>query len=130
MPIQGSQWKSESSKNWPWFTNSDGLALRAAALGSRVWLIVLIDDMLPCDWTALLSISNVLLVQKSSDLLSFLSVRPGFDDNLFGGSFTVTGFGFVWHARQPLLCYKTYLVLLCISHKNHHIISNKPLNIG
>lgn len=94
----------------PWFTNSEGLVMRAPLLGSRVWLIVLIDEMLPCDWTALLSISNVLLVQKSSEMLGcFLAARPWFAI-LFGGgggggggSSTSMDLGLVWHARQPLL---------------------------
>lgn len=71
---------THSCLNWfqrrrPWLTNSEGL-LVLPVWGSGFWLEVLIDEMLLCDWTVLLSISCVLVLQKSSDMLVFLSVRP------------------------------------------------------
>lgn len=48
----------------PRFTNSEGLLkLPWPPWESRAWFNVPIDEMLPCDWTALLSISRVLVVQ-------------------------------------------------------------------
>jgi len=59
----------------PWFTNSVGwvLLLEEPAWETTAWFVRLAEEMLPCDWTALLSISCVLVVQKSSDELGFLT---------------------------------------------------------
>ena len=84
------------NENLPWFTNSEGvLALPAMACGSRIWLVVLIEDMLPWDWTALFSISHVLVVQKSSEILGFFNVRPWFFNPFDGASTEVVNVGLV-----------------------------------
>lgn len=109
-------WTCESKYNseyLPWFTNSEVVvAPPAPLLGSIVWLLVLIDEILPCDITALFSISSVLVVQKSSDMLGFLTVWAWLDSPFGGVSTKVIGLGLLWHDRQPLLCYKTHLILL------------------
>jgi len=84
---------SAQQKQWsiPWFTNSDGL-LEELAWATTAWLVRLVEDILPCDWTALLSISCVLVVQKSSDVLGLSTALPCFVNPVDGTS-TVTSAG-------------------------------------
>lgn len=82
----------------PWLTYS----------GESIWMSALlwgsegmpIDEMLFWDWSAPWSISNALLLQKSSDLLSLFVDWP---------------LGFGKHPRQPLLCYKAGLTTSLIN---------------
>jgi len=62
--------------NLPRLTNSGGLlVLPALQQGSSGWFNVLIDERLPWECTALLSISPALVLQKSSDMLEFFTDR-------------------------------------------------------
>ena len=105
-----------TDKDLPWFTNSGGLLVLPALLwGSKVWFDVLIDEMLPWDWTALLSISPVLVLQKSSTGLGLIAVLPWIVSP-FGDSYTpIISVGLLQHPRQPLLCYKSGLTRKLIS---------------
>lgn len=88
----------------PLLTNSEGLlVLPLPPWGSGFWLEVLIDEMLLCDWTALLSISYGLLLQKSSERLDFLTARPCIFNPFVGSSTAIISWGLVQHPRQPLL---------------------------
>lgn len=100
----------------PWFTNSEGaLALDAAPWGARIWFDVLIDEMLPCDSMALLSMSQVLVVQKSSDIFGLVSFWLWILKPFVGSSSDLIDLGLRWHARKPLLCYNSHILLLQIS---------------
>lgn len=81
-------------KQWriPWFTNSGGL-LEELPWGTTAWLVRLVEDILPCDWTALLSISCVLVVQKSSDVLGLSTGLPTIITPFDGASTVVTSTG-------------------------------------
>lgn len=86
----------------PWFTNSEGRFQFPELLASRV--DVLIDEMLPRNWNALLSMSKLLLVQKSSDILGFATVRAlNFFCPFSGSSTDEISLRLISHPRQPLL---------------------------
>lgn len=96
--------------NLPWFTNSEWLLVLPVPLyWLRHWFEILIDDTLPWDWRALLSISHVLVLQKSSDISFLFSVCP-WTFRPFSSSTTVTGVDPVQQPKQPLLCYNSGLV--------------------
>lgn len=86
----------------PWFTNSVGL-LPELKWGSRVGFDVLIDEMLLWDWIALLSMSPVLVLQKSSVKLGFFTPCPRCFNPLDGSSAVIISGGLLKHPRQPLL---------------------------
>lgn len=88
----------------PWFTNSEVLLVLLAPWASRG----LFEVMLIWDRIALLSISIVLVLQKSSDMLFFLNGWPWIL-SLFDGSSTTVNLGWLQLPRQPLLCYKLVL---------------------
>lgn len=90
--------------NSPWFTNSVGLLVPAEV---EVLLVKLIEDMLLCDWSVLLSISQVLVLQKSSDTLGFFTKRPWILNPLDGSSTATISGGLLQHPKQPLYCCKT-----------------------
>jgi hypothetical protein len=90
--------------NSPWFTNSVGLLVLAEV---EVLLVKLIEDMLLCDWSVLLSISQVLVLQKSSDTLGFFTKRPWILNPLDGSSTATISGGLLQHPKQPLYCCKT-----------------------
>lgn len=94
-------------KYLPWLTNSGGLLVLPELLfGSETWFKVLIDDILLWDGNALLSISNVLVLQKSSVILCLFTRLPWILSPLDGSSTEIISGGFIQHPRQPLLCYK------------------------
>ena len=94
--------KKLTKLNLPWFTNSVGLLV--LPWGSRGGIDVLIDETLLC-----VSISQVLLLQKSSEMLAFLTVWPRILSPLDGLSTAIISGGLVQHPRQPLLCCKSGL---------------------
>jgi len=85
--LLGLSFPTQRSRVWfqrrrPWFTYSGGaLEFLAADWESKVWLD---DDKLPCEGKVMLSISTVLVDQKSSETLGFLHGRAM---ELEGGSF-------------------------------------------
>lgn len=86
----------------PWFTNSEELlTLPPILLWLRVRFDVLIDEMLRWDWMVLLSKSHVLVLQKPSDMLGFLTIRPWILNPLDGSSTAIIGVGLVQHPKQP-----------------------------
>jgi hypothetical protein len=58
--------------------------------------------MLLCDWSVLLSISQVLVLQKSSDTLGFFTKRPWILNPLDGSSTATISGGLLQHPKQPL----------------------------
>lgn len=97
----------------PWFTNSIWLLLLPLPLcWWKVWFDVLIEEMLLWDWIALFSISHVLVLQKSSEMLGFLTVLPWILNPFEGSSTAIIGAGLVQHPRQPLLCYNSGLTYI------------------
>lgn len=96
----------------PWFTNSPGV--KFALLLLAVWsMAVLREEILLWDWWALLSISYVLVLHKSSDRLPLplftpVTLRPCILRPLEGSSTAVIGLDLEQHARQPLLCSKSH----------------------
>lgn len=108
------QWQNKLI-NLPWFINSELLLeLPTPLKWVRDWFEVLIDDTLLWDWTVLLSISHVLVLQKSSDTLGFFTIRPWILNPFDGSSTAIIGVGLVQHPRQPLLCYKSGLTIYTI----------------
>ena len=83
----------------PLLTNSLGLLLLAEV---AVLLVKLIEDTLLCDCIVLLSISQVLVLQKSSDTLGFLTRRPWILNPLDGSSTATISGGLLQHPKQPL----------------------------
>lgn len=107
--------------NLPWFTNSEELlTLPATLLWLRVRFDVLIDEMLRWDWMVLLSKSHVLVLQKPSDMLGFLTTRPWILSPLDGSSTAIIGVGLVQHPKQPLHCYKPNKALYDIKLQQKH----------
>lgn len=100
--------------NLPWFTNSGVLLVLPAPWVSSGLFDVLNDEKLFWDWIALLSISTVLVLQKSSDTLFFLTGRPWILSPFDGSSTATVNLGWLQLPRQPLLCYKLGLS----NHKN------------
>lgn len=92
----------------PWFTNSGVLLVLPEVPWESTRFEVLTDEMLFWDWTPLFSISIVLVLQKSSDMLFFLADRPWILSLFDGSSTAISSRGWVpvQHPRQPLLCYK------------------------
>lgn len=107
--------------NLPWFINSEELlTLPATLLLLRVRFNVLIDEMLRWDWMVLLSKSHVLVLQKPSDMLGFLTTRPWILNPLDGSSTAIIGVGLVQHPKQPLHCYKPNKALYDIKLQQKH----------
>lgn len=102
-----SQWKQRKwNMHLPWFTNSVLLFVVLELLwASRPWFEVLIDETLRCEGNALFSISQALLLQKSSLEPRFLKRWPWTFWPLDGLSTKITCGGFTQHPRQLLLCY-------------------------
>ena len=100
-----------SNLNLPWFTNSQAwLELPTPEGVSRAWIDMLIDDKLPCDCIALLSMSQALVVQKSLELLGMLLVWCWLILLFDRSSKDFIESGLKQHAKQPLLCYETFSI--------------------
>lgn len=98
--------ESENKVNLPWFTNSEWLLVLPVPLfWLRTWFEILIDDRLLWDWMVLFSISYVLVLQKSSDILCFFTNLPWIRSPFDGSSTAIIGWDFPQQPKQPLLCF-------------------------
>lgn len=123
------QTSDKQEGNLPWFTNSEGLlALPPTLLWLSVRFDVLIDEMLRWDWMVLLSKSHVLVLQKPSDMLGFLTTRPWILNPLDGSSTAIIGVGLVQHPKQPLHCYKPNKAVYAIKLQQKHSMCTRVIN--
>lgn len=117
-------------ENLPWLMNSEWLLLLFPVPLNwlrRLWFDTLIEEMLLWDWIVLLSISHVLVLQKSSDMLCFFTNRPWILSPFEGSSTAMTGWDLAQQPKQPLFCYSPCLFTYTTTNDKHKLCLSSVL---